>query len=199
MKRLIILSIAFLSLVSISAQNGFHQHDGFYLSMALGSASGDIKYGSSNYSAGTSGTFDFKIGGAINENLILHATLTSIAKTGPKQTIGSITSKLSDNFSVGQAMLGAGLTYYTKSNFFLSGSVGSGNFSQISKNPTVNVSTDHGLALQLKLGKEWWVSKNWGLGVSAIMQSCSVSTKSIGITEDVSATQFGILFNATFN
>jgi hypothetical protein len=59
-------------------QTGFHQHDGFYLSMSVGPLFGSVNDDLGNYTMDMSGTgaqFDFKIGGAIKENLILHATL----------------------------------------------------------------------------------------------------------------------------
>lgn len=202
MKKLLFLSFVLLSTLSISAQNGSHEHDGFYLSLAGGASSGSItdKVSSAEMKFdGTGGAFDFKIGGTISKNLILHATLSSLAITGPKITIGGNSASASNDVSVGQAMLGAGLTYYTPSNFFFSGSIGSGNFTVVDSQNNKNESTDHGFAFQLKLGKEWWVSKNWGLGVSAIMQSCSVNNEDSGVTEKISGTQFGIAFNATFN
>ncbi|MFZ4456123.1 MAG: hypothetical protein ACOYOT_07880 [Bacteroidales bacterium] len=202
MKRLVILSIIFVSALSISAQSGLHQHDGFYLSLGGGISSGSIsdKIQSSEMKFdGTGGAFDFKIGGAINKNLLLHATLSSMAMTGPKVTTGGLSVNASNDVSLGQAMLGVGLTYYTPTNFFFSGSVGLGNYTVIDSQNNKNESTDNGLAFQLKLGKEWWVSKNWGLGVSAVVQSCNVSNEDAGITEKLSGTQFGILFNATFN
>ncbi|MDD2799740.1 MAG: hypothetical protein PHV20_14215 [Bacteroidales bacterium] len=206
MKKLVVLSITFLSFITVNAQNGFHEHDGFYLSMGLGASSGSISITSSQNSQttkgsydGTGGIFDLKIGGKIKKNLILHATLTSLAITGPNIKQNGVSLKADNNFSVGQAMLGAGLTYYTSSNFFFSGSVGSGNFTTIDSNTNKTISTDHGLAFQLKLGKEWWVSKNWGLGIGALLQSCSVNNDNNGMTQKLDGTQFGVMFNATFN
>jgi len=68
MKKLIILAIAFLGFISLNAQEGYHEHDGFYLSMALGGSSGTINAPTSELSGG-GGVFDFKIGGAISKNL----------------------------------------------------------------------------------------------------------------------------------
>lgn len=201
MKKLIILGIACLGFISINAQEGYHEHDGFYLSMALGGSSGTINAPTSELSGG-GGVFDFKIGGTISKNLILHATITSFSISGPTFKSNGVSEKISNSVSVGQAIVGAGLTYYIMpSNIFVSGSVGLGNFSIFeSTNSSNSISTDNGTSLQLKVGKEWWVSKNWGLGVSGFYNSTNVDQKSTGLVAGKwSGSQVGIAFNATFN
>lgn len=200
MKKLLILGIACLGFIPMNAQEGYHKHDGFYLSLSLGGSSGSIsdKMTTTTTFDGTGGALDLKIGGAIKENLILHANISSIAITGPTLTENGSSVKATDETSIGQAMLGVGLTYYIMpSNFFISGSVGSGNFSSIINNKTT--SSNHGPSFQLKVGKEWWVSKNWGLGIAALLNTTNVDNTMNGIAEKVSGTQFGVLFNATFN
>jgi len=185
-------------------ETGFHQHDGFYLSMALGPVFGSIKnetnyIGNQEYS-GTGAQFDFKIGGAISENFIIHASLISSSMVGPKVSGDSGSGQASNDLSLGEAMIGAGITYYfMPSNFFLSGSIGSGNFSIMDKNNDVTVSTSRGLAFQLKLGKEWWVSKNWGLGISVTYGKTNLTNKGSGMVEKLNSNRIGILFNTTFN
>ena len=206
MKKLIILGIAFLGFISLNAQDGFHKHDGFYLSLAGGPSAGTISMeGSQNGNSatgsykGSGGALDIQIGGAIKENLILHANLTSLAITGPTVTLNGVSAKFPNESSIGQAMFGVGLTYYIMpANIFFTANIGSGNFTVTDNGKST--STDHGGAFQIKIGKEWWVSKNWGLGVSAILNTIRVSNNpTTGGTEKISGAQFGVLFNATFN
>lgn len=195
--------MAVLGLLTVKAQNGFHQHDGFYLSMGLGASSGTIddeSEGTKMTFDGGGGVFDFKIGGEIRKNLILHATLTGLSMVGPKVTIpGFGSGKSSNDVNITQSMLGPGLTYYTKGNFFFSGSLGIGNYSRKSEGTNGTETTERGFALQIKLGKEWWVSKNWALGVSGCLQSCNITQKYNGFNEKMGGTMFGLMFNATFN
>lgn len=212
MKNILILIFIAGGLVTVYGQEiekkriGFHQHDGFYLSMSVGPLFGTISDDLGAYTIDMSGTgaqFDFKIGGAIKENLILHATLISNTLPGPTMKVTNNSSlKASDNLTVGEAMFGVGLTYYMMpSNIFLSGTGGLGNFSIIDSDDSKNnVSTQHGFSMQLKIGKEWWISKNWGFGVGLTYGKTNLTNRpSEGIVEKMDSNRFGILFNTTFN
>jgi hypothetical protein len=206
MKKALIFCLIMISFNALKAQDGHHQHDGFYLSMSVGPVFGSVIDEMTQYTVTMSGTgaeFDFKIGGAVSENLLLHATLISKSMAGPMIKLSNSSSaKASDNIAVGEAMLGGGLTYYfMPSNVFLSGSVGLGNFSIIdSKDSDNNVSTQRGFSMQLKIGKEWWISKNWAFGVGLTYGKTSLTnTPSTNIVEKLNSNRFGILFNTTFN
>ncbi|MCL2651426.1 MAG: hypothetical protein FWD60_10445 [Candidatus Azobacteroides sp.] len=209
MKKVFLLLSFFLYLSSfctIYGQSGnvkFQQHTGFYLSMAIGPVFGDISVDDGTKYSGAGGQFDLKIGGAIKENLILHATLISNALTGPKVTYNGYTETVTDNMSINEVMsLGGGLTYYfMPNNIFVSGTVGIGSFSITdSSDSSINVSTDNGFSMQLKVGKEWWISRKWGLGVALTYGSTSVNNRpSSNINEKINSNRFGIVFNATLN
>jgi len=219
MKKLLIAFIVLFGVYQLNAQevlvlqDGYHKHDGFYLSMNTGPVFGNVFSNDKSYSSpntmdmsGPGAVIDFKIGGAIRENLILHADIISNAVVGPTIiSTGNINPpkvKAPQTLSVGEEMYGVGITYYIMpSNILLSGTLGLGSFSIIdSKNDNNNVITDRGFSMQLKLGKEWWVSKNWGLGVGLTYGSTNVTNKpDNGSTEEISSNRFGILFNTTFN
>ncbi|HAH24648.1 MAG TPA: hypothetical protein DCL77_13005 [Prolixibacteraceae bacterium] len=220
MKKLLIVCIILLGFSQLKAQDvitpkpdGYHRHDGFYLSLCGGPVFGSVmdhinSYGSASTlnMSGTGGVFDLKIGGAIKENLILHAAIISNAVTGPTlETTSNMhitTVKAPDTFGVGEAMWGVGVTYYVMpSNILVSGTLGLGKFSLTdTKDSNNNITTEGGLSVQLKLGKEWWVSKNWGLGVGLTYGATKVTNESTGNpTEELGSNRFGILFNTTFN
>lgn len=217
MKRLIVLLFIITGFSAIKAQQEmpfsggnpkneiFRTHDRFYLSMALGPVFGHIKDNISSSvidMSGTGAVFDFKIGRAVRENLILHATIISNAISGPKiQITGNPGTKASDNLSVGETMIGAGLTYYIMpANILLSGSVGLGSFSiDDTNNPNNNVTTQQGFSMQLKIGREWWVSKRWALGVSFTYGKTRLTNEPGGVVEKLDSNRFGILFNASLN
>ncbi|MDP2234952.1 MAG: hypothetical protein Q8J88_00840 [Bacteroidales bacterium] len=194
----------------MNAQETQRQHKGLYLSLGLGPVFGNIEdfvkdNTAGDYTLSMSGVginFDFKIGGAVQENLILHATVTSSALPGPTITIeGNSSIKASDNMSVGEAMIGAGATYYfMPSNIFISGSAGIGNFSIINEDEKINISTDRGLSFQLKAGKEWWISKKWGMGIALTYGKTNLTNNpEAGLSEKLDSNRFAILLNASFN
>ena len=210
MKRAIFFGLlSLIYLQSAKAQDKNHQHTGFFLSMSAGPVFGNI---SDDVTGDVNGTyrmdmngggalFDFKIGGAIQENLILHATLISQTMPGPTIKISDNPSiKATDELTVGEAMFGGGLTYYIMpQNIFLSGSLGIGNFTMMDQKNDQTTSTQRGFSMQLKAGKEWWVSKKWGLGLSVTYGTTSLTNNSGGISEKLNSNRFGILFNATLN
>ena len=200
-----IISICNAQMTEYRPMDGYRQHTGFFLSMSLGPVFPSINskiIGEYDLTfTGTGAQFDFKIGGAVIENLIVHATLTSNAVSGPKITSDGKTQTTTNDVSIGEAMIGGGITYYIMPlNFFVSGSAGLGNFTVMETDKAKSVSTERGFSMQLKLGKEWWVSKRWGLGIAATYGKTKLTNSPTKeIEEFMNSNNFGILFNATFN
>jgi hypothetical protein len=200
---------SFCTIYGQSENGKFRQHTGFYLSMSVGPVFGTITDDLISPTkgllklSGTGAKFDIKIGGAVKENLILHATFFSSVLNGPEIKSNFVSVKASDNMSINENMvLGGGLTYYIMpANIFLSGSIGMGNYSITdTKNSTNSGTTDNGFSMQLKVGKEWWVGKRWGLGATLTYGKTSVHNgPRSGMEEKLNSDRFGVLFNATFN
>jgi len=211
MKRAIFFAlVGFMCLQTVKAQEKNHQHTRFFLSMSIGPVFGKITddvTGDPNGAykmdmSGTGAVFDFKIGGAIKENLIIHATLISQTMPGPTIKLSNEPNsvKATDQLTVGEAMFGGGLTYYIMpQNILLSGSLGLGNFTIIDQTNDQTTSTQRGFSMQLKAGKEWWVSKKWGLGISVTYGKTNLTNNSGDLVEKLDSNRFGILFNATLN
>jgi hypothetical protein len=210
MKKSIMLFVLLCAFFTMYAQEPQHQHKGLYLSLGIGPVFGNVEDVvkdniEGNYTLNMSGVglnMDLKIGGAVKENLILHATITSSALPGPTISIsGNDDIKTSDNMSVGEAMIGAGATYYfMPSNFLISGSAGIGNFSIINEDDNVNISTERGLSIQLKAGKEWWISKKWGMGIALTYGKTNLTNNpGGGISEKLDSNRFAVLLNVSFN
>ncbi|MCT4589078.1 MAG: hypothetical protein N4A71_14745 [Carboxylicivirga sp.] len=183
------------------------KHRGFYLSMGLGANQSSVKVDSKNFGytkySGLGGSFDLKIGGTISENLILHATLLSHGITGPKIDSDDyqINSYKTDNkINLSEGMIGIGLTYYTVDNFLLSTSMGVGGFTLTNEHEDIDITTDKGFSIQLKAGKEWWVSPKWGIGCALYYHHtyCNNQTGNIA-EENLKSNNIGIVFNATLN
>jgi hypothetical protein len=62
-------------------------------------------------------------------------------------------------------------------------------------------SVDNGYGLQVSLGKEWWVSKNWGLGLALNISYDYFSKTDPGypIITPLHVFTYGLSFSATYN
>lgn len=177
-----------------------YKHDGFFLRVApgLGVMNSSEKFGATKYEYnGTSGLFNLAIGAAIFDNFIIHLDLSAASMSEPRLKINGRTA---DNTTTDYAtsVLGIGVTYYFPSNLYLTGAVGTAS-SELKENGKT-YRTDDGYGINLMLGKEWWVSKNWGLGVAGQWLYTNCPDKPYaGTTPDVITSSVGILFSATYN
>jgi hypothetical protein len=189
---------------------GFHTHDGFYLSLTGGPAFGAITWDATNFAfkklemSGTGFQFDFKIGGVISEeaDIILSFDVIARAISAPTITVDGTSGSTTSDISVGDAMYGIGLTkYFMTTNIYISATVGMGRFTMTTSG--TNSNSESGFAFQVKVGKEWWVSDNWGLGVAAGLGSLSADDQKEGLNPaysgKLSTTKFFVVFNTTFN
>lgn len=183
-----------------AANTGEHRHDGFFLRLApgIGVMSTSEKLGADKYEySGASGLFNFAVGGAIFENVILHLDITGASMSEPKLKVNG-QSKTTTTNDHATSLLGIGLTYYFPSNFYLTGAAGIAKTELKANGNTYR--TDDGFGFNLMLGKEWWVSENWGLGVAGQWLYTDCPDKPYaGSTPHVKASAIGVLFSATYN
>jgi hypothetical protein len=61
--------------------------------------------------------------------------------------------------------------------------------------------TDTGFGFDFDIGKEWWVSDNWGLGLAGRFSLVGGTTKSdnTDIESDFGMAAFSLAFSATYN
>ena len=195
---------------------GAESHDGFYLRMQLGlgyTSMSASKNGTNASVAGGGTSFAIALGGAINPHVIIYGTVTNSTASKPD---GKISGPSPDYNNKGRAFglvgvggygnagvvgLGGGMAYYLDSNLFFAGSLlGSRLFIDNDSGNTL-ARTAWGFTFEGLAGKEWWVSDNWGLGVSG--QVLLGAMKDEGIAgEDVATwtvAAFSVLFSATYN
>ena len=155
---------------------GVHSHEGFYFRVSgrlgLGMVEQEV---TSPFFVSASGetiaTYDgigaglgFDIGGAPFQNFILFATFHYVWLPSPSTTIGNVTTETSD-FQINIVNLGGGICYYfMPSNIFVSGSVNLSYNTFATSGSTLN--TDAGYGATLSVGKEWWASEQWGVGLA---------------------------------
>ncbi len=176
-------------------------HDGFFLRLHVGggftSISGSDGAGNKVKISGGSLSLGVTLGGALAENLILFGNFfMSIADRPTVEQLGvSVTSS-------GSAALGGfgiGLTYYFMPvNVYVSGALAGMAFSMSDANGNDVYSTDTGVGFQGMIGKEWWVSSEWGLGVAGEFIVASMKDKDNSSIK-WSGSAFSLLFSSTFN
>jgi hypothetical protein len=191
----------YASPVAIDPMDGFHTHDGFYMRVHAGisgtgfaSTQAGVKtnYVGGGFSSGIA------IGGVIAHNLILYGAFFGTDTTNPdKQVAGaSVTSDLGE---IGVGAIGPGLAYYfERYNIYLSATFGLAGFNANDVNAFRVDTSKSGTALDFMVGKEWWVSHDWGLGIAGELMAASLKDKNVpGLTW--SASGLSVLFSATYN
>ncbi|HLK90407.1 MAG TPA: hypothetical protein VKZ18_10965 [Polyangia bacterium] len=182
---------------------GFHTHDGFFMRVQLGIAatgfSSTTAGTKTNYSGGGSSA-GIAIGGTIARDLILYATVFGTSTANPDyQLAGASMPTVVGSIDV--AALGPGLAYYfEQTNIYVSAAFGLAGFEMHGANaPRSKIDWSRsGTALQLMVGKEWWVSRDWGLGIAAELFAASLKDDlTPGLTWSAGAGS--ILFSATYN
>lgn len=209
MKRIIIFIVALTISFSLAGQSdqerGHSPKSGLFLSMSIGpsymSINDDITgtiYDNMKFK-GIGVVFDAQLGAVLKEGFILHGDLISISSGSVDVTIDGVeVGTMEGENSIGMMMFGGGATYYfMPQNIFISGTLGLGGFSITTGDDTVT--TKKGFGLFCKIGKEWYVSRNWDLGFNFSFNYTNVNNNVETISEKLSGFSAGIGFNATFN
>lgn len=185
-------------------EEGSYTHDGFFLRFCTGLGSGTFtgermgERGQQRFQ-GALGSFELAVGGAVREDLIVHATIISAGLPQPDfQTHGDGFPDEGSDVTVG--FLGVGVTYYLSNNIYLSGSLGGNNiiFHEPGKESTLKLQGDS-VSATVQVGKEWWVSENVGMGVAAQAQAGGLIYEQEGKESDWGYFNYGLLLSLTYN
>ena len=175
-------------------------HAGLYLRLHLGggftSVSASDGVGGKITISGGSLSLGVAVGGAVAPNLALFGTVFASVATQPNVTetgYGSATAN--GNISLGG--FGAGIVYYFEPvNFYLSGAIAAVNLQGQDASGNTTGQTNIGPGFQAMIGKEWWVSTHWGIGVAGEFIAATMKDKNTSnITWNAGA--FSLLFSAT--
>jgi hypothetical protein len=140
------------------------------------------------------GTNNLALGGMAWQNVALHATLFGWAVSDPKIEIDGVEQRRS-NGTASLNALGGGVTWYIMPvNIYVSGTAGFG-WLRVAQN--YNLDSSPGFAFDVTVGKEWWVSDRWGLGVALGLNGHSIPVE--GADANWEGGSIGVRFSATFN
>ncbi len=191
---------------------GWPEHSGFYFNTDVGLASIHYEFtGPADKLEVRSGgaNLDFRFGYALTRHLVLSLDLNGTATVNkPDTTLNGSALHSNTDYHFASSAVGAGLTWYFDNNLFLGLSAGSGQATFHYYNTDIN--SDNGFAAQVRVGKEWWLGDDWGLGVVGgfdylsagtnmhldVINSGSVYTAYL---DHVDARIFFVGFTATFN
>jgi hypothetical protein len=177
-------------------------HQGFFLQMHLGAG-----FTSFTASGGSSGTesysgrgigFHLAVGAGVTENVALFGSvLTSSIGNYDLTVAGTDMGKV--NAGAGLDWVGLGAIYYFEPlNLYVSGAFGLANVNV--QDPAFNTirRSNRGLAVEGMIGKEWWVSRHWGLGAALDLLGATKMQDKTDSAVSWSADAFNILFSATY-
>ena len=179
-----------------------HKHDGFFLRLSSGIGYASTEVEEPNFRLefnGGIGDANIAIGGMVAPNLALHGTLLGWFISDPDvegfDAGGTFSGEIAGDVTM--SAIGIGVTYYfMPTNLYLSGTLGLGQL-EFDLAGIQSADTDRGLILEGTLGKEWWVSDNWGLGLAGALGLHSFPED--GSDENWSGPSFTLRFSATFN
>jgi hypothetical protein len=178
---------------------GEHEHDGLYLRLLSGAGLVRADYGPNVLGAGA--MFNVAVGNAIKRNLIVFLEASYLRAFAPAISGGG--NETANTLS--QRGLGVGMAYYFPRNYYVSSTVGLSQ-TRLDFRFGDDVTDDMGLGSNLQFGREWWVSRNWGLGVAAqLLTSLTLAAHESDDFENPYKQNghlslgFGLAVSATFN
>jgi len=174
-----------------------HRHLGGFIrpDLGFGYLNTNASQGGINASvSGFAGTFGFAAGSALSENSILAFHFWDVVVKDPSVSVGGSTG--TSNGSISLFALGPEYTVYSKENYYFSISPSLSRLSTESSGSSGD--TNWGFALRTAVGKEWWVSDHWGLGVASHF-SMSFNEDSGSNPPTWSTFAFTVAFSATYN
>ena len=141
------------------------------------------------------------IGGALTPNVILYGSLFSIGMVEPELNVnGMYFSTQHGSANVGA--IGPGIAYYIDPyNIYFSGTIAATVFhTRDSNSNNINrYDSNGGFGFQGMVGKEWWVSENWGLGVAGEFVGAGGMKDKVDSALKWSGYAFSVVFSATYN
>jgi hypothetical protein len=165
----------------------------------------DLGVGYLNASLDTSPTLTVKgagpelgvvVGGPVSENFILGGHLWVVGSISPTIQQGSVEVGTNDDTSSTLVGIGLNLTYYLMpANVYLSATPSLTRLGLTWNG--VSGSSEAGFGMHLALGKEWWVSEHWGLGLAGQFMFSSNDDRNGG--PHISSLAGALALSATFN
>lgn len=189
------LSLA-TALATVPSVAGASPHDGLLVRFTPGfsGAAAASTIDDSDYSiSGAAGRLGVAVGYAVAPRFILTGELVGHTVFGPELEVDGDATGATRDVTWSTSYLGLGASYYLPSNFYFAGSLGP--LIMMLETDRMESETDLGGAAKLTVGKEWWVSPDWGLGMAFELLGGAVPDGDA----DWTVATLGLAFSATYN
>jgi hypothetical protein len=198
---------ALTSLAAVPARAGSpEEHDKFFTRASVGICAGNAELESSGFRAKLDNPgldVNIAVGYCLIPNLAVHGTLWGWGLNDPDVHIsGQFGGTTLANHGILQMIaFGGGATYYVMPvNAYVSSSIGMGAFTGSDQ---LDGQSNHGFAVDVTAGKEWWVNADWGAGAAVSYSHVSADDKDLGPSTvprgTWTGTSWALRFTATFN
>jgi hypothetical protein len=177
------------------------RHEGFMarLAVGIGGAFVDIDAEPTEVDlSGLSVAFSLDLGGSLVPNLILHGRFASVVVADPSMEVRGDDLIRADDSTAVAFLIGPGLTYYFMPfNVYLSLVIG---LSWLDLHYIGGESglTDAGLGFNLDMGKEWWLTRHWALGIGLRFWFSHTHDEIDKVRYTDQFTSLSLLFSATY-
>jgi hypothetical protein len=185
-----------------------HNHDGFYLRMALGggylSDSEKVSNGLDFTIKGGAATADVALGGTPAPGLVIGGAVSAVVASSPTIESGDV-SVTASGVDMNLSLVGLLVDYYfvPTGGLHAQGTVGYGELSLSDDSGNTTTQNPSGPAFNLGVGYEWWVEEQWGIGLLGRVTYASLkySTRAggVGVEDKHSVVVPALLFTATYH
>jgi len=198
---LLFISILYPSWLPAQEGSDGRTHEKFFLRFLAGMGAGNIALDfpeSDMVFSAAGGLFHFQIGREISKNLALFVDMGGFSLSDPKLEWQGTSTTLTDT-SLNSNSWGIGLSYYIMPvNIYFAGSL------MLARTKIKNQDQDLGESklgpgIFLSIGKEWWIGKRWGLGITGFYEGAWLKDKedAQGYNASINNQIFGIAITAT--
>jgi len=195
---ILIISICLPLRIAAQGNNEVSSHEGFFLRFQAGVGGGSIVIDNDMTFKSNAGLFHFQIGREISKNLALFVDMGGFSLSDPKLEWQGTSTTLTDT-SLNSNSWGIGLSYYIMPvNIYFAGSL------MLARTKIKNQDQDLGESklgpgIFLSIGKEWWIGKRWGLGITGFYEGAWLKDKedAQGYNASINNQIFGIAITAT--
>jgi hypothetical protein len=196
------MTMLLASTLAATAWSAENHEDGLFVRLSGGAGYGLVSVDESEKLElyGITTEFNIAVGAIIKPNLILHGTLWGWSPIHTEARFASNT--LGGSHDVEVVAFGPGATYYfMPANLYLSFSIGFATLDAKVEAPDGSILRDsaRGFALDFTVGKEWWKSDNWGVGVAGDFGYLNIENSLPGAKEVWTGGQLGLRLTATYN
>jgi hypothetical protein len=162
-----VAATALLATAGVARAQELHAHDGFFLQLDLGGGYLRSEINEAVLDAkidGGGGEFSVAVGYNVAPGLIVAGQLWGMGAVDPSVELNGVPANANDT-TLALSGIGVSLTYYLKPyNVYVQGTPSITTLTVERNN--ADIGTDTGFGVRLAVGKEWWVSDSWALGLN---------------------------------